>query len=65
MSTTKQRNGGNIKMKNYSDLSDIEKGWIREYNDWCKCGILALAIEMGMHYRDLLFQSGLDPSDYR
>lgn len=56
-------------MKPYNELSDMEKGWIREYQSWCKCGkndytLIALALEMAGQYRGFLASRGLDVSDY-
>jgi hypothetical protein len=51
-------------MKNYSDLSDVEKEWIRQYKEWTKCGILALAIEKAMFYRKLLEARNINVNDY-
>ena len=51
-------------MTSYNQLSDIEKGWVREYKEWCKCDIKALALKQAMHYRKLLATHGLDVSNY-
>lgn len=56
-------------MKSYNDLSDIEKGWIREYQSWCKCGkndptLIELALIMAEQYSKFLANHGLRISDY-
>lgn len=51
-------------MKPYNELSDIEKGWVKEYKDWTKCEIIELALAAAKHYRKLLKSHDLDPSDY-
>jgi len=51
-------------MKSYNNLSDLEKLWIREYKQWCKCGIINLAIIQATHYANLLASHGLKMSDY-
>jgi len=51
-------------MKSYNNLSDLEKNWIREYKGWCKCKIIALAIEQATHYERLLKSHDLDVHDY-
>ena len=51
-------------MKPYNNLSDLEKGWVREYQEWTKCSIIALALEQATYYRNLLKTHDLDPSDY-
>lgn len=51
-------------MKTYNNLSDIEKGWIREYQEWTKCKIIALALDQAMHYRKLLAGHDIDVSNY-
>jgi len=55
--------------KQYSELSDIEKGWIREYNLWCKSArndpsLLEYAIKEAEQYRMFLAERGLNVSDY-
>jgi len=56
-------------MKPYSNLSDIEKGWIREYNLWCKCArdtpeLYEYAVKQATQYRFFLAEHGLNVSDY-
>ena len=56
-------------MKPYNNLSDIEKGWIREYNSWCKSArenpeLLEYAITQAEQYRKFLADHGLNVSDY-
>jgi len=56
-------------MKTYNNLSDIEKGWIREYESWCKCGrdnhnLISLSLEMTEQYRNFLASHGLNINDY-
>lgn len=56
-------------MKQYNNLSDIEKGWIREYNLWCKSArndpaLLEYAIKQAEQYREFLAGHGLNVSDY-
>lgn len=51
-------------MKSYNNLSDIEKGWIREYQEWTKCKIIALALDQAEYYRILLAKHNLNVSDY-
>ena len=56
----------------YNELSDIEKGWLREYKEWCKCAkenpiqqdIRLYAINQAEHYANYLRDRGLNISDY-
>lgn len=55
--------------KQYNELSDIEKTWIREYNLWCKSArndpsLLEYAITQAEQYREFLASHGLNVSDY-
>jgi len=56
-------------MKQYNNLSDIEKTWIREYNLWCKSArndptLLEYAITQAEQYREFLASHDLNVSDY-
>lgn len=56
-------------MKPYNNLSDIEKGWIREYKSWCKCArenpeLLEYAWTQTEHYTRLLAARGLNVHNY-